>query len=86
MITECPVCDIEFKKALQQTWSAIAADVLDISPNNEIEQDDLIEIVMDYIDAYGGLSKKQLAIWENIPYPKKFELGRQAFPAKLYGM
>jgi hypothetical protein len=73
-------------RALNKTWSAIAADVLDISPNNEIEQEDLIEMVMDYIDAYGQLSKEEFAIWENIPYQKKFEIGRQAFPAKLYGM
>jgi hypothetical protein len=72
--------------AFNNTWSAIAADVLEISPNNEIEQDDLIEMVMDYIDAYGQLSKEEFAIWENIPYQQKFEIGRQAFPAKLYGM
>jgi hypothetical protein len=72
--------------AFNNTWSAIAADILEISPNNEIDQEDLIEVVMDYIDAYGGLTKEQYAIWENIPYPKKVEIGKAAFPGGTYGM
>jgi hypothetical protein len=73
-------------RAFNKTWSAIAADVLEISPNNEIDQEDLIEVVMDYMDAYGGLTKEQYAIWENIPYLKKVEIGKAAFPGGTYGL
>lgn len=70
--------------AAQRTWQAIGGDVLRSANVNSVSREEVVECVMDYIDAYGN-DVDAVVEFKTLTYEEREKMLLKAFPFGRYG-
>ena len=71
-------------RAAQSTWEAIGGDCLSAAEVDSMSRDEVVEVVMDYIQDYGR-DMDAIAEFKKLSFEEKTATLRKAFPLPRYG-